>query len=71
MTIKHLNARLDRLQPTTLGPMCIFTREGESDADLERRIAAAGRPVVVAPRPAKTNEEWLESVQRYLGTRHA
>ena len=64
MTVKHLNARLDRLQPTTLEPMCIYTKEGESDADLERRIAAAGRPVVVAPRPAKNTEEWLESVLR-------
>ena len=26
----------------------------------ERRIAAAGRPVVVAPKPCSTVEEWLE-----------
>ena len=71
MTIKHLQGRLDRLEPTSLDSMCIHPIEGESEMDLKRRIAAVGRPVFVAPRPAKTTEEWLERVERYLRGRNA
>lgn len=60
MTTKNLNERLHRLQPGNMGQMCIHPAEGESEADLQRRIAAAGRPVVVAPKPCSTIEEWLE-----------
>lgn len=35
---------MDRLRPTSLASMCIYPIEGESEMDLERRIAAAGRP---------------------------
>lgn len=60
MTTKNLSERLNRLQPEKLELLCVFLAPGESELELQRRIAAAGRPVVVAPKPCSTVEEWLE-----------
>ncbi|MGD9879458.1 MAG: hypothetical protein AB7F22_15100 [Reyranella sp.] len=59
MTIKHLNARMDRLQPTGLRPMCVYFQPGDSEESIRRRVAAVGYPVVVVPRPCMTTQEWL------------
>jgi len=71
MTTRNLSGRLDRLQPAASVQMCIYPMEGESETDVLCRAAAVGRPVIVAPLPAKTTEEWLARVDRYLSGRHA
>jgi len=67
MTNSRLNARIERLQPIRTWPMVIYYEPGESEMDVERRAASSPRPVVVAPKPCATTEEWLEDVDHHLG----
>ncbi len=67
MTNSRLNARIERLQPMRTWPMVIYPEPGESEMDVERRAASSSRPVVVAPRPCASTEEWLETVNRHFG----
>jgi len=55
----RLFARLERLQPRRRDRMVIHQEPGESDMDVEIKVLTAGRPVMVAPRPGRTTEEWL------------
>ncbi len=57
----RLNARLEKLSLMTRENQAfvISRRDGESEFDLELRIRAIGRPVVVAPEPSATIDEWL------------
>ena len=55
----RLLARLERLQPRKRASYVVYREPGDSDLDVEIKVRAAGRPVVVAPRPCKTIEEWL------------
>ena len=55
----RLLARIERLRPHRSGSFVVFRDPGESDLDVKLRALAVGRPVVVAPRPCKTSEEWL------------
>ena len=67
MTNSRLNARVERLQPISTWPMVIYPEPGELEMDVERRAASSPRPVVVAPKPCATTEEWLEAVDHHLG----
>lgn len=55
----RLSARLDRLRPLRISGMVVYREPGESDLDVELKILAAVRPVIVAPRPCKSAEEWF------------
>ena len=55
----RLLARLERLQPRKRTSYVVYREPGDSDLDVEIRVMTAGRPVIVAPRPCKTTEEWL------------
>lgn len=59
MTTSRLTARLDKLQSNQPRSMCIHPQPGESEVDLACRAAAVGYPVVLAPKPCTTVEEWL------------
>ena len=63
MTLNTLKGRIERLEvlqnPPPTRSCVIYIREGESEMDLARRVAAVGRPVMVTPKPCATVEEWL------------
>ena len=55
----RLAARLDRLRPLKIDGFVVHQNPGESDLDIERKALTAGRPVIIAPRPCNSAEEWL------------
>jgi hypothetical protein len=61
MTTSRLTARLDKVL-LQLDPlkrrMVVFVEDGESDMDVVLRTAVTW-PVVMAPKPCATAEEWL------------
>ena len=60
MTTERLRNRLDKIEAVTRHrPMVVYMRDGESELELAQRIAAVGYPVIVAPEPCATTDEWL------------
>jgi hypothetical protein len=60
MTTERLRNRLGKIEAVTRRrPMVVYMRDGESELELAQRIAAVGYPVIVAPEPCATTDEWL------------
>ncbi len=63
MNQNTLKGRIERLEtrqnPPPTRSYVVYTREGESEMVLSRRVAEAGGPVVVMPKPCTTVDEWL------------
>lgn len=64
----RLLARLERLRPRQLSRLAVEARPGDSDMDIEIKVLAASRPVIVAPLPCRSSEEWLLTYAPMRGT---
>ena len=66
-TLEQRIQRLEQARQTLKTNFVIRYTPGEPDAEIERRVEAAGRPVVLAPMPCETIEEWVELARAWRG----